>query len=49
MELSKDGLLKEIQVTQLSAARSRILGDYHMMMGQNPVYIIRSERRATET
>ena len=49
MELSKDGLLKEIQVTQLSAARSRILGDYHMMTGQNPVYIIRSERRATET
>lgn len=48
MELSKDGLLKEIQVTQLSAARSRILGDYHMMTGQNPVYIIRSERRATE-
>ena len=41
MELSKDGLLKEIQVTQLSAARSRILGDYHMMTGQNPVYIIR--------
>ena len=48
MELSKDDLLKEIQVTQLSAARSRILGDYHMMTGMNPVYIIRSERRSTE-
>ena len=49
LEEKRGGLLKEIQVTQLSAARSRILGDYHMMTGQNPVYIIRSERRATET
>lgn len=35
-----EGLLKNAQVTQIMASRSRVLGRYHMMTGQNPVYII---------
>lgn len=35
-----DGLLRDAQVTQIMASRSRVLGKYHMMTGQNPVYII---------
>lgn len=34
------GLLRDAQVTQIMASRSRVLGKYHMMTGQNPVYII---------
>ena len=35
-----EGLLKDVQITQIMASRSRVLGRYHMMTGQNPVYII---------
>ena len=28
------------RVIQLSAARSKAIGRYHMMMGENPIYII---------
>ena len=30
----------DAEILQVSAARSKVLGRYHMMMGQNPVYII---------
>ncbi len=40
MEAIEEGLLKDAQVTQIMASRSRVLGRYHMMTGQNPVYII---------
>ena len=33
-------LLKDAQIIQITAARARVLGRYHMMTGQNPVYII---------
>ena len=37
-------LLKErgydADIVQISAAKSRVLGRYHMMTGLNPVYII---------
>ena len=32
--------MEEVQVVQLSAARSRQAGNYHLMMGQNPVAIL---------
>ena len=28
------------EIVQLSAARAKSLGRYHMMMGENPIYII---------
>ena len=38
------GILKEREIdadiVQICASRSRTLGHYHMMTGQNPVYII---------
>ena len=38
------GILKEREIdadiVQICASRSRTLGRYHMMTGQNPVYII---------
>ncbi len=30
----------EVEVVQVSISKSQTIGDYHMMMGQNPVYII---------
>lgn len=40
VKASEEGLLKNVQITQVTAARSMELGRYHMMTGQNPVYII---------
>lgn len=42
MTAIEEGLLRDAQVTQIMASRSRVLGRYHMMTGQNPVYIISS-------
>ena len=32
--------LQNVDVTQLTAAQAKVLGSYHMMLGQNPVYIL---------
>lgn len=40
MEAMQEGLLPNAEVTQIFVAKSRELGSFHMMMGQNPVYII---------
>lgn len=40
MEAVEEGLLVHPDITQINVARSRELGTYHMMTGQNPVYII---------
>lgn len=44
MEAIEEGLLPHAEIVQLSVAKARKLGEYHMMTGQNPVYIISSER-----
>ncbi|QAT42915.1 precorrin-6y C5,15-methyltransferase (decarboxylating) subunit CbiE [Aminipila luticellarii] len=31
---------RETDVTQLNVSKAKALGDYHLMMGQNPIYII---------
>lgn len=36
----KELSLVETEIVQLSVARAKSIGNYHMMMGQNPVYII---------
>lgn len=38
--------LADVDVTQISAAQSKTLGRYHMMMGQNPVWILSGEGKA---
>lgn len=40
MEAVESGALKSPEITQLTVSRSRELGRYHMMTGQNPVYIV---------
>ncbi|MGN0405122.1 MAG: precorrin-6y C5,15-methyltransferase (decarboxylating) subunit CbiE [Bariatricus sp.] len=44
MEAAEEGLLQEPEIRQIVASRSRKLGDYHMMMGMNPVYIVSDGR-----
>ena len=42
-ELMRDILkmyFSEHEVVQLSASRSKEIGRYHLMMGENPIYII---------
>lgn len=36
---------EESDVVQLSASRAKVLGRYHMMMGENPIYIITCQNR----
>lgn len=40
MEAAEEGLLSDPEIIQISVAKARKLGAYHMMTGQNPVYII---------
>ena len=40
MEAMEEGLLPSAKVIQMAVARSRSLGKFHMMMGENPIYII---------
>ena len=37
--------LTNVDVTQLTAAQAKQLGNYHMMLGQNPVWILSGEGR----
>ena len=43
MEAIEEGILEEPEVMQMTVAKSRCLGSYHMMMGQNPIYIVTSQ------
>ena len=38
--------LTKVDVTQIAAAQAKTLGRYHMMMGQNPVWILSGEGQA---
>lgn len=38
--------LINVDVTQITAAQAKQLGNYHMMLGQNPVWILSGEGRA---
>lgn len=40
IEAAEAGLLETPEIVQISAAKSKVLGRYHMMTGQNPVYIV---------
>lgn len=37
------GLLRDVEISQVTVAKARQAGSYHMMAGQNPVYIISSD------
>ena len=40
MEAIEEGLLINPEVTQISVSKAKTVGKYHMMMGQNPIYIV---------
>ncbi len=40
MQVLEDFGFREIDIVSVSAAKSKKVGSYHMMMGQNPVYIM---------
>ena len=40
LNVIKEYHFKEQEIVQLAASRSRELGRYHLMMGENPIYII---------
>lgn len=48
MEAVEEGLLPNAEIVQITAARARLLGGYHMMTGQNPVYIITAGEQTLE-
>ena len=33
-----------ISVTQISSAGAKVVGSYHMMMAENPIYILTGEK-----
>ena len=40
MEAIRKFDLEDVDIVQLGVARSKSVGRYHMMMGENPIYII---------
>lgn len=40
LETARELPFRETQIVQMGVARSRELGRYHMMMGENPIYVI---------
>ena len=40
MEAIEEGLLPDPEIVQISVSKAKTLGQYHMMMGQNPIYIV---------
>jgi len=44
MECFRMLYFEDVEIVQISAARSKELGKYHMMMGMNPVFIISGQR-----
>lgn len=48
MNAIRDFNLTDVDIVQLGAARSKTVGRYHMMMGENPIYIISCSGRGEE-
>ena len=38
----------ETEIVQLAVSRSKNVGRYHMMMGENPIYIITIQQEETQ-
>lgn len=48
MNAIRDFGLEDVDIVQFAAARSKSIGRYHMMMGENPIYIISCSGRGEE-
>ena len=40
MEATKQRLLQNPEIIQVCVSKAKTLGQYHMMLGQNPIYIV---------
>ena len=45
LQVIKNQQFTETDIVQIGAARSKEIGRYHMMMGENPIYIITCQKR----
>lgn len=45
LEVFRTRQMDDVDVVQVSVAKAKELGSYHMMMGQNPVYILTAQKR----
>ena len=48
LQVIKNQQFTETDIVQIGAARSKEIGRYHMMMGENPIYIISCSGRGEE-
>lgn len=44
----KKEAFEDVDIVQISAARAKELGNYHLMMGQNPVFILTGQKKRTD-
>lgn len=45
LEIFKNNSFEDVEIVQVSIAKTKEIADYHMLMGQNPVYIISGRGR----
>jgi len=43
MSAQPSGLHRTVQVSQIAVSRARAVGGLHLMMAQNPIYLITGE------
>lgn len=46
LEAIREFEFEEAEIVQIGASRAKVLGRYHMMMAENPIYIITCQRKA---
>lgn len=45
LEAIREFAFEEAEIVQIGASRAKVLGRYHMMMAENPIYIITCQRK----
>lgn len=45
LEVFKAFAFEEVDIVQVASARAKEVGDYHLLMGQNPIFILSGEKR----
>ena len=48
LQAADESAVWETEIVQLAVSRSKNVGRYHMMMGENPIYIITIQQEETQ-
>ena len=48
LQAANESAVWETEIVQLAVSRSKNVGRYHMMMGENPIYIITIQQEETQ-